>query len=173
MCKNATATAASLMQAIEPSLKALLSFEGILNTPEGEGAINAYDAALAAIQAWTPGTVAQNVLQLVGDFQTVFNTLPLPPSVMTLTNIILAGIEAVIGVITANSPAPAAPSSATASAEESTVMYQAHVIAHTTTKVQALVPEFKRHLFTSAAHQYRNTWNGEVSKGGYPEAMKI
>ena len=52
MCKNATKTAASLMAAIEPTIKSLLAATGQLNTPNGVAAMNAYDAALAAIQAW-------------------------------------------------------------------------------------------------------------------------
>ncbi len=92
MCKNATATAASLMAAIEPTLKSLLTYTNLLDTPEGLAAIKAYDAALVAVQNWKSGTAAQNSLTLIGDFQVVFNTLPLPATVLTLTNIILAGI---------------------------------------------------------------------------------
>ena len=135
MCTNATKTAASLMAAIEPTLKSLLSFTHLLNTPQGTAAIAAYDAALTAIQNWKSGTSAQNVLQLLAAFQSVFNVLPLPSTVQMLTNIILAGIETVIGVLTANSPAPAALEAGDATEEETRAMHQAHVAAATASKL--------------------------------------
>jgi hypothetical protein len=174
MCTNATKTSASLMQAIEPTLKSLLSFAGLLNTAAATAAINAYDSALAAIEAWTPGTTAHDVLQLVGDFQTIFSALPLPLTVETLGNIIMAGIETVIGVLTANSPAPAAIIAGTedATAEETQVAWQAHVVSQTTAKVTTLVPTFKRSIWHSAAKQYQTAWNSAVDKGGFPHALK-
>jgi len=175
MCTNATKTAASLMAAIEPTLKSLLTFTNLLNTPQGQAAIAAYDAALAAIQAWKSGTTAQNVLQLIGDFQTVFNVLPLPSTVITLTNIILAGIETVIGVLMANSPAPVAANESLtpASAEETQAMYQAHVVADTTAAVQMLVPGFKRSIWHSPASQYQQAWDAAVETGGFPPTLKV
>lgn len=174
MCQNAAPTAASLMQAIEPTIVSLLTLENLTNTTNGIAAITAYKEALIALQNWKQGTTAQNVLQLIGDFQTVFNTLPIPPTAQTLANIILAGVEAVIGVVTANSPVPTpAPASANASAEETTASYQAQVAAETEAKVAALVPDFKRSIWHSAAHQYKGVWNNAVASGGFPPAMKI
>jgi hypothetical protein len=176
MCTNAQKTAASLMAAIEPTLKSLLSFTDLLDTPDGQAAIKAYDAALVALQGWQSGTTAQNVLQLIGDFQTVFNALPLPSTVSTLVNLILAGVETVIGVITANSPA-LAPAVKPASGERATVeetvaMHQAHVIADTTAKVTALVPGFKRSIWHSPASQYKSHWNDAIAKGNFPDVLK-
>jgi hypothetical protein len=171
MCQNAAGTAASLLKAIEPTLVSLLTLEGILSTPQGTAAINAYNAALAALQNWKSGTTAQNVLQLLGDFQTVFNTLPLPITVSTLANIILAGIETVIGVLTANSPAPAAPAGTLALAEPQ-AMHQAAVAADTVTKVHALVPGIKLSRFHSADVQYNKAWNSAVDSGGFPASLK-
>lgn len=174
MCQKAAATAASLMQAIEPSLVSLLTLENLGNTPNGIAAITAYKAALVALENWKQGTTAQNVLQLIGDFQTVFNTLPIPPTDLALANIILAGVEAVIGVVTANSPQPApAPVAGTASEEESTVQYQLDVAAKTEAAVAKLVPDFRRSIWHSAAHQYRSVWNHAIVTGGFPPAMKI
>ena len=174
MCTNATKTAASLMAAIEPTIKSLLTETNLLNTPNGIAAINAYDAALAALEAWKSGTNAQNVLAIIADFQTVFNALPLPANAQVLTNIVLAGVEAVIGVISANSPAPVSPTPvAAADAEEDTqASHQAQVIAETTAKINALVPNFKRSIWHSAASQYTNTWNSAIDTGGFPETMR-
>ena len=176
MCKNAASTAASLMQAIEPTLTSLLSFLGQTNTPDGIAVIAAYNAALTALKNWQSGTTAQNVLQLITDFQTVFNALAgsivLPPGVVALVNIILAGVEAVIGILVANSPAPVAPAGATASAEEITAAHQAAVAHDTEEKVTALVPTFKRSIWHSAASQYNSEWNKAVEANGLPASLK-
>jgi hypothetical protein len=176
MCKNATQTAASVMAAIEPTLESLLSYAGVLDTKEAQAAIAAYKVALTAVQNWKSGTTAQNVLTLVGDFQIAFNAVAtlLPPTVATLVNIILAGVETVIGILTANSPNPvAAPADASASADESKASYQAHVIHETTVKVQDLVPSFKRSFFHSAESQYKSAWNRAVETGGFPNSMRV
>jgi hypothetical protein len=163
------------MAAIEPTLKSLLTYAKLLDTPEGQAAIAAYDAALVAVQGWKSGTPAQNVLTLIGDFQTVFATLPIPANVETLVNIILAGIETVIGVLTANSPAPGptvgVAKSDAASPEERTALYQVHVIAETTAKVKTLVPTFQRSFWHSASYQYKKTWNDQLTIGGFPQTM--
>src|ERR1017187_5471388 len=155
MCKNATKTAGALMAAIEPTIKSLLAATGQLNTPNGIAAMNAYDAALLAIQNWTPGTTAQNVLELMNAFSTVFATLPLPPNVALYVNIITAGITAVIAILTANSPAPVT----VGAHEETQAMHQAAVAADAAAKVQVLVPGFKRSIFHSPESQYNTAWN--------------
>jgi len=155
MCKNATKTAAALMAAIEPTIKSLLAATGQLNTPNGIAAMNAYDAALLAVQNWTPGTTAQNVLQLMNAFTAVFDTLPLPPNVALYVNIITAGITAVIAILTANSPAPAS----LLTHEDTQAMHQAAVAADAAAKVQVLVPGFKRSIFHSPESQYNTAWN--------------
>jgi hypothetical protein len=176
MCTNATKTAATLMAAIEPTLKSLLTYTGQLNTTAGQAAITAYDTALAAIQNWKSGTTAQEVLQLVQAFQSAFALLPLPANVEALGNIILAGIETVIGVISANSPAPApaaalAAHAEPASPEETQAMHQAHVIADTTAKLNKLVPHFKRSIWHSPASQYKATWNDAVKSNKLSTAL--
>jgi hypothetical protein len=155
MCKNATKTAAALMAAIEPTIKSLLAATGQLNTPNGIAAMNAYDAALLAVQNWTPGTTAQNVLQLMNAFTAVFDTLPLPPNVALYVNIITAGITAVIAILTANSPAPAS----LLTHEDTQAMHQAAVAADAAAKVAVLVPGFKRSIFHSPESQYNTAWN--------------
>lgn len=164
MCKNATATAAALLEGIEPTFTSLLHLEGLDTTPDGEAAINAYNAAVQAVKNWTPGSTATVAVEAINAFNAVFDVLPFTTEVKSLVSIISAGITTVIGVITANSPAPATPSSATANEEESTVAYQHAVVERTTQEVQTLVPGFKRSIFTSPAHQYRNAWNSQVGK---------
>lgn len=176
MCTNATKTAATLMAAIEPTLKSLLTYTGQLNTTAGQAAITAYETALKAVQNWQTGTPAQEALELITAFQGAFGALPLPANVEVLGNLILGGIAAVIGVLSANSPAPA-PAAAlgahAATAEETQAMHQAHVIADTTAKVNKLVPNFKRSIWHSPASQYKSTWNDSVKSGGFPTALAV
>lgn len=159
MCKNATKTAASLMSAIEPTLINLLTLLGIANTPDGQSAIAAYDAALKAVENWVPGTTAQDVVETINAFTQIFNMLPIPSDAKMLADLISAGLITVIGVLTANAPAP------TTHAQGHEEVQAAHValVAHdTATAVEALVPGFKRSIFTSPSKQYENTWNRAV-----------
>jgi hypothetical protein len=164
MCSNASKTVASLMAAIQPGLINLLTVTGIASTTQGQAAIKAYDAALAAVEAWVPGTTAQDVIQVIDAFTAVFDTLPFPSEVSVLVNIVSAGIVTVIGVLTGNSPAPAAPAGATASTEEAQDAHAVAVAHDTTVKVQALVPGFKRSIWHSPASQYKTAWNNGVAR---------
>jgi hypothetical protein len=160
MCKAATATVADLMSAIEPTLINLLTVTGIAGTPEGQAAITAYNAALQAVETWTPGTSAEDVIQVINAFTEVFNTLPIPADVKSLADIISAGIVVVISVLTGNSPV--------AADEEAQHKVQAEAIE----KVTKLVPGYKESLWdkaraalgdhTIAAKEYKGAWNKGV-----------
>ena len=173
MCKNATATAASLMTAIRPTLLSLLTVTGVASTPDGVAALAAFDAADKALAAWTPGTTSVTVVQAIDAFTAVFSVLPLPADAKALEAIISAGIVTVIGVVTANSPAPTAaedPSKplvgagVAAAHEETQAMHVARVVADTTAKVGELVPGFKHSIWHSPAGQYKGEWNKAVAK---------
>jgi hypothetical protein len=165
MCKDATNTASSLMAAIEPDLVNLLTLLGVATTPDGAAAITAFNAAQAALAAWTPGTTAQTVVEALNAFSTVFDVLPIPEDAKALEGVIEAGIVAIIAVVTANSPAPPA-AAGTATAEETQALHALSVSDDATAKVSKLVPGFKRSHFHGAAHQYKQAWNGAVEKSG-------
>jgi hypothetical protein len=172
MCQNANKTAASLMAAIRPTIVSLLTIAKLADTPNGIAAMQAYDAALVAVQNWKQGSSASIVLQLISAFQGVFNVLPVPDTYKMLANVILAGVEAVIGVLTANSPAPAAPAGAMAM-EEPQAMHQAAVASDTVQKVHALVPGIKLSRFHSAESQYAHAWNKQVDAGKLDASLKV
>ncbi len=172
MCKNAAGTAASLMKAIEPTLISILALTGNADTPEGKAAIQAYDAALLAVQNWKSGSTAENVLQLIVGFQQVFNVIPIPDQYKVLANVILAGVEAVIGVLIANSPAPPAPVGLKGVADAK-ALHQATVAADTTVKIHTLVPGIKLSRFYSAESQYNHAWNKAVEQGGFGNELKV
>ena len=177
MCQNANKTAYALLKAVEPSLTGLLAFLGQTNTTAGIAVVTAYNSALTALQNWQQGTTAENVIELIDDFLTGFNALAqsipvLPPGTVALINVIVAGIEAVIGIINANSPAPPAPAGAVA-VEEPQALHQAAVAADTAQKVHALVPGIKLSRFHSPQHQYQSAWNGAVDSNGLPTSLKI
>ena len=168
MCKNATATAASLMTAIRPTILSLLTVTGVDSTPDGVAALAAFDAADKALAAWTPGTTSVTVVQAIDAFTAVFSVLPLPADAKALEAIISAGIVTVIGVVTANSPAPVTGSGPAGTPmeahEETQAMHVAHVVADTTAKVGELVPGFKHSIWHSPAGQYKGEWNKAVAK---------
>lgn len=161
MCKAAAATIADLMSAIEPTLVNLLTALGIADTPDGQSAISAFNAALTAVQNWKAGTSAQDVIQVIDAFTLVFNTLPFPAEVKSLADIISAGIVVVISVLTGNSPA--APDAAS----------QKKVQDEAIIKVTALVPGYKESFrekvlaafgdHTVAASAYKSAWNKGVA----------
>jgi hypothetical protein len=162
MCKNAAPTVAALMAAIEPTLVNLLTVLGIATTPNGQAAIQAYNAALLAVQDWKPGTSAQDVIGVISAFTQVFDALPIPADAAMLANIISAGIVVVIGVLTGNSPAPGQP--------EGTANPNAlKAMDDTATKVQKLVPDWKESTWDKAraalgdhmiaAGEYKKQWN--------------
>lgn len=178
MCTNATKTAADLMAAIEPTLKAFLSYENVLNTPEGQAAIAAFDSALTAVQNWQTGTPATEVLEVISAFTSAFaavsGPLNLPPAVLLLVNVIAGGIEAVIGVLQANSPAPVVASVAgDASPEDVQRAHQDQVLIATSAKIKQLVPTFKRSIWDSAAYQYKKTWNDTVTGAKLPQTLHV
>jgi hypothetical protein len=182
MCKNATATAASLMKAIEPTIQSILTLTGQANTQAGLAAIAAYNAALTALENWQSGTDATEVLELIGALQSalnaVFTAVPISPELQALINVILAGVETVIGVLTANSPAPPAETGTDIGATQAAAphdvqaAHQAFVAADTTAKVQALVPGFKRSIFHSPESQYKSAWNKAVDENNLPATLK-
>jgi hypothetical protein len=160
MCSNAVATVADLMEAIEPTLVNLLTVLGIADTPTGQAAINAYNAALTAVENWKPGTSAEDVIQVINAFTQVFNTLPIPADAKSLADIISAGVVVVISVLTGNSSAaPDADS-------------QKKVQDEAAAKVQVLVPGYKESWrskvlaafgdHTVAASEYKGAWNKGV-----------
>jgi hypothetical protein len=161
------------MAALEPTIINLLTVTGLLNSANGTAAINAYNAALAALQNWTQGTAADNVLQLIGALQTIVSGLPIPATYQLLVNVILAGVAAIIGVVEANSPAPAAPAGATVEAADVQAFHQSTVAADTVTKIHALVPGIRLSRFHSAEHQYNDAWNGAVDQGGFAVTLKV
>ena len=164
MCVNAQKNVVAVMTAIRPTLIAFLTFLNLAGTDAGKAAITAFDAALAAVTAWKSGTVAEGVLQLIGDFQTLLTELPIPATAATLLNIILGGLAAVIGILNANSPAPAG------TAKD---MHQAAVAHDTVVAVHALVPGIKLSRFEAADKQYTAAWNAAVDTGGFPATLKV
>lgn len=176
MCKAANVTAANLMAAIEPTLKNLLKFAGV-DPIVSTTVFTEYDTALAAIQAWAPGTAAEDILELLEAFDAGFNALPVPATFKDLANIILAGITTVIGVIQANSPAPVignAPGPSEAATPEGIMgHYQADVAAATSAKVTLLVPGFKRSIWHTPESQYKQAWNKQVDASGLDAGLKV
>jgi hypothetical protein len=179
MCQNAVKNVAALLAAEEPSIKSLLAATGQTSTPLGLSIIASYNAALTALQSWVPGTPAQDALQAVTDLQIAFNGLSplLPANLVLFANIVLGGIEAVIGILVGNSPAPAPvvdPGQPAIVPHENTqAAHEAATAIDTATKVQALVPGFKMSIFHTPQVQYVKTWNDAVQANPTAGMTKI
>lgn len=163
MCRNAEATALALLQAEEPTLVAFLNLEGQSSTTAGLAVIAAYNSAITALQNWTPGSPAQEVLQVINDlnqsFAALVQTMNLPPEDATLAGLIAAAITSVIAIIEANST--------------TNPVAQHEITANAVVEVNKLAPgAFKYHkgIFAefqaSPAKQYHNAWNKQCDKLG-------
>jgi hypothetical protein len=161
MCKNATTQVANLLAAVKPTLDALLSITGVpAATIANVDA--AYSAAQAALANWQPGTTSATIDQALNALLSVVQALSniIPPEAETLLTIVIAGIEGVIAIVTANNKT---------SPED-----QAKVADAGVAKVQASVPEFKLGFFDKAkaelgdthvaANKYKSEWNKAVAK---------
>lgn len=178
MCHNPVETAGALLAAIEPDLVSFLTLEGIATTPNGQAAINAFAAATKAVENWVPGTKSAEVIEAVNDFTTVFNTLPIPADAKTIADVILAGVAGAIGIIEANSPAPAeALAAATPDTVANVQTLHAHTVAaNTETKVAALAGGYRPSFVTKTkvmlgdhgaiAGQWDSQWMKAVKAAG-------
>jgi len=172
MCKNGTATAVDLMKGIEPTLTNILSSSGVAGTPAGQTVETEFNAALEAVQNWKHGTPAQDVMQVVQDFEKGFGALPISPDYKVLADIVAGGLAGVLAILEGNSPAPAAAEGEGAH-EETQAHHVAVVASGAFARIQSLVPGFKPKVFTGAGKQYKDTWNNAVDKGGFPSALKV
>jgi hypothetical protein len=156
MCKNAQATAASLLAGIEPTLTAFMNLENVPAATQQQ-VMTAYEAAVQAVAAWTPGSTATVAVEAVQALNSVFQTLPVPDIDKALAGIITAGFTSVIAIIQANSTTDA--------------LEQHAITAKAVTDVNTLAPgAFKYHKGVFAAFQaspekeYHNAWNKMVSQ---------
>jgi hypothetical protein len=160
MCDNLAEVTASILTTAEPQLEALLNFEGILNTSQGQTIIAEYKQAEADLANWKPGLVGENIVEVLTDVNSAIEALPIPPEDKFLANVILAAVTGVIGVIDSHEPAAAA----TPPASIVIAAHAAATIASTTTQVQELVPEFKAPRFFSYPHEQKKVWKTRVNK---------
>jgi len=180
MCKNAQKTAYDLLLAEEPTIKNILTLEGVAGTPQAVLALSAYDQALTDLADWVPGTASQDVLEALADVQTAIPALPIPVQYQLLGNTIVAAIITVIAVVTGNSPAASAePLPEGVDYEEAQQDNERATIAIYTPRAQALVPFYK--LKTRATWlpertpkaQYKACWNKAVQISAAPDAFKL
>lgn len=166
MCENVASQLGNLMTGIEPTVISLETMLGVINTPDGQASIAAYNAALEAVENWKPGTDAQTVIQLIAAFTKTIDAISasglIPPEATGLINIIAAGVTIVVSILTGNSPVAADEAS------QKKVMHDAMA------KVKVLVPSYKESLadkiraaagdHSVAANEYKRSWNKEVSE---------
>ncbi len=175
MCQNATKTAYAVLSGIEPQIKAILTIEGIANTPQATTALAAYDQALADLNAWTQGTPAQDVIQVLDDLEVAVQALPIPTAYQLLVSTILAGIVTVIGIVTGNSPAPPVASIQGIDLAAVQQDHERATMARYSVRAQDLVPFYR--IKTRAtwlperepATQQKHCWNKACALSSTPQ----
>jgi hypothetical protein len=160
MCKNVTSQISNLMLAVRPTLVGIMT---ATNVPEATqtNVLEAYDAAQEALANWQSGNTATTIDEALNAALAVIQSLQniLPPDAEELLGIIIAAIEAVVGLVQANS---------TTDAEE-----QAKAADEALEKVQVYVPDFKLSFWDRAraelgdenvaADRYKTEWNKAVA----------
>jgi hypothetical protein len=110
MCTNAEQQVGNLLVQEEPMVVNLLTELNIVNTPAGKAFIGEFDLAATDVQNWKSGTVATDVIEAVQDADAAFNTLsesiPVPPLYTGLANIIAAGLTVALSFVSGNSQPP-------------------------------------------------------------------
>jgi hypothetical protein len=168
MCKNATTQVSNLMAAERPTLVGLMEATGVPADTQAT-TLAAYDAAQEALANWKPGTTSVTLVEALNAALAVVSSLSniIPPEAEVLLGIVIAGIEAVIGLVAANST------------KDKSAQGQAADAAMA--KVQTHVPGFKLGFFDKAkaelgdtnvaANHYKSEWNKAVTAVGadHPE----
>jgi hypothetical protein len=163
MCENAEKTALALFEALTPTISTLLNEFGQSGTVLGGTILTIISDITTDLQNWKPGTTSQNIIAALGDLSANVQDLPIPATAKLLLGTVLAGIEAIVTVLSANSPAPTGQTQA---------QFAAHEAAAGLQKVSALVPGFKyrRGLFAhSPQAQYNEQWNKSCDTSGFPQ----
>ena len=181
MCKKFVQTALSVMTAEEPALVNILTVTNLINTPNGQAAMTAYNTTITLLQNWKKGSPTTEVIQALSDFQALLTGLQplIPGNYVTYLNLIIAAVVIALGLFQGNSPAPVALGvEAMATPEEATAMYQAHITLTTQEKVRELVPDYNFNFSPfwfhhSPAWQFANAWNNKQAKNPQPGILPL
>lgn len=161
MCKKATSMVANLMKVERPTLVSLMEAEHVPADTQ-TSTLAAYDAAEAALATWEAGSASETVIELLNAALSELTALQslLPPGSLGLLGVIIAGVEAIVGIVSANSTTNEAD--------------QAEKVDAAVAKVQLTVPDFKLSWVDKvkaaagddhvAANHYKHAWNEAVSK---------
>lgn len=168
MCHDPRSVVSGVVAGIISTLTALGTDFNLTSNAEYQAALTGLNQVETDVQSWTPGTAAQNAIQVLNDVSAAIGALKslLPANAVTFAQTILAGIVGVIGTLEGNG---VVPTGSTPAAHASDVM------AHTLTQVKSIEPDFhyKKGLLGvfagDARHQYVSFWNGKAEKAGYPQ----
>jgi hypothetical protein len=148
MCKNAAPLISNLLAKIRPTVVSVETILGVVSTPDGIASLAAYDAIIAAFATYVPGTSAQVIVELIGDFAAGFNAIVaaipvVPPEVADMIDTILAGLALAIGLLEGN---------ATADPEK-----QKEIMS----KWDAARADLGDHMVI--ANEYKKSWNQDIA----------
>lgn len=183
MCANAEAQVINIAQVAETTTISLLTESKLISTTQGTTITSYFSTLITDLKAWKSGTPATNILQVVQDIQALLPSLPIPAPFNLLVPVALGGLETILTLLGANSPAPVEAgveattealaanqelhAHATAAAGEAKVVQLTGYKASKWDKARAMVGD--THVASDA---YRKVWNETVESNSLPETLK-
>jgi len=168
MCANAEKTVSEVLGGIITTATSLVDEFGLQNNPGAQLVLKNLALAQTDVQNWTPGTAAQDAIEILNDVGPALTLLEplIPAPAVVLIQTIAAGVVGVIGTLDGNGAVPAGTTAAA---------HASDVAAHTVAQVKTIAPAFhykKGFLGMFAekpAKQYHDFWNSQCDAAGYPK----
>lgn len=183
MCQNAQKTVPEFLEVAETATINLLTQSGTINTAEGQQIVKDFATVEGDITSWTPGSPATDVIQVLNDIAVALPLIPMPPLYEVTVSVALGLITAAIGLFSGNGAVTNETGEVIDNpTAEQTQAHALHVMAETSAKIKAIVPDadfsVKRAAFLlpghSPADQGKKFWNKKVDENKeLPPALKI
>lgn len=184
MCKNAESQVLNIAQVSESTIIILLTEAKVITTAQGQTIQTDFTAAITAIQNWKAGTPATDISEIITAIQSNLQLIPIPAPLNLLIPAALAGLQTILSLLGANSPAPvAAGVEATTEAVAAHQMFHAHAVAADGEAKVAELTGYKPSMWDKAraasgdthvaSDAYIKHWDATVEKNGLPEELKV
>jgi hypothetical protein len=183
MCKNAQKTIPAFLAVAQTAVVNLLTQSGTINTAEGQQIVKDFATVEGDIASWTPGSPAQDAVQVLNDIAAALPLIPLPPLYETIASVALGLVVAAIGLFSGNGAVTDETGAVVASPTKEQIQAHAlHTMAETSAKIKTIVPDadfsVKRAALLLPGHepadQAKKFWNKKVDENKeLPPALKI
>lgn len=185
MCANAEQQLINIAQVTETTAISLLTESKLISTTQGTTITSYFSTLITDLKAWKSGTPATNILQIVEDIAALLPSLPIPAPFNLLVPVALGGLETILTLLGANSPAPVTAATEGAVPELAPHLQSLHANAVAVAgeaKVESLTGykpstiDKARAMFgdsSIAAKKYKQVWNETVESNSLPETLKV